>query len=67
MCSVSWSPCGNLLSSASFDGTVCVWDKRKGGEHLCVAVHVNGCVCVYVCVCVCVAVHVNQCCAYGVV
>ena len=30
--SVSFSPCGNLLASCSFDGTCCIWDRSKSGE-----------------------------------
>lgn len=33
---MGWSPCGNYLSSASFDGTVAVWD-RKSGQFECSA------------------------------
>ena len=38
---VSWSPCGNMLSSTSFDATTCVWDKRSGGMYVNVHVYVQ--------------------------
>lgn len=34
--SISWSPCGQYLSAASFDATTSVW-SRKSGEFECLA------------------------------
>eukprot|EP00051_Salpingoeca_urceolata_P023068 m.387291 g.387291 ORF g.387291 m.387291 type:complete len:356 (-) comp20064_c0_seq3:407-1474(-) len=34
---VDWSPCGNMLATASFDGTVSVLDRRETGTFECVA------------------------------
>ena len=29
---VGWHPSGTMLASASFDATVCVWDRKDGGK-----------------------------------
>ncbi|KAM7255080.1 hypothetical protein ACFE04_020321 [Oxalis oulophora] len=35
--SCSWSPCGKLLATGSFDATTAVWEDVGGGEFECVA------------------------------
>ena len=29
---MGWHPSGTMLASASFDATVCVWDRKDGGK-----------------------------------